>query len=1040
VAFPWNLAGKSNLPKEKKMLDRGIVNGDAIRILACCDARRWDLRVLLWLILAIFLPVNLAGAAVAGEVTVRETSIEIPSYLLGPEDENPPFHNPNALGAQAGEAPVYNQNVYPYAMQTGITGHRALKEYDAVVLENEFIRLTILPELGGRIYAAHDKTNEGFDFIYHNRVIKPSLVALRGAWISGGIEWNFPTRGHTTNTFSPVLHKIVEGDDGSVTCVVGTMEWVRRMKWAVGITVYPDRSCFRTRILLTNPTLTHNRAYFWANAAVHAWPDTRVIFPPADHTFAGMRRNPEPWPINRGKDVSWYKNTAFAHDFFCGVPGDYHGAYNVDRDCGTVHTSSGHESPGQKFWTWGTAPSGAIWEDLLTDDDGQYIEVQAGRLPTQGDTWLFEPHMQEHWDEYWYPVRGMKGFVKANAEAAVNLSLCDGKVFVAVNTTREYRDATLDLLADGRQVVSRKLTVSPRRPWQEEVSVAVEPEKLQLDLRDQSGRPIIAHSTRQEPLPSPDLEPKFPAEENASAEQTYLAGYYALKHWRIDRAEGLFEEALKKDSGFTPALRMLAILRYQAGDVEKAYERAEAVLDRNDDDYTARYYSALCRLKLGIAERTKDDLHLVGRRAAYRHVAPYLLASLAIAEGDLATAESLLRRAIRNNPSDVRARTILAAVLRNQGRDKDAKWVIKCVLADDPIDELVLFETALLGANDGEVMLTRQEPQYCIEAACAYLEMNLLGDAVRVLKLCHKQSDVRPHPFVDFYLGHLADRMGQPEDAKTSYERGLTVSTKSVFPFRTESLAVLQTGLRYAPENWKLHFYLGTLLTAKRRWQEGLEHFLAAEKSSPDCSVLYSNLGTIYWRKLNDVKKAQAAYERARELNPADYHYYVTLDVLYAQADEPAKRGVLFSQAPPEVESDFRVRFRRASYCCDEGRYDEALGILTRTTFTPWEGFTAVHGLYSRILNSRADEHLREGKYDAAVEDLRLAMEYPKNLGVGRPHDPDFGEEHFRLGLCYEAVGDKGVAVEYLTKAAGSGDSNWSQKAREVLNRLNESE
>lgn len=976
-----------------------------------------------------------ASAAPAGEVTVRETPMEIPSYLLGPEDQNPAFHNANALGAQAGEAPVYNQNVYPYPMQTGITGKKKGKTYSAVVLENEFIRLIILPELGGRIYAAHDKTNGDFDFIYHNHVIKPSLVALRGAWISGGIEWNFPTRGHTTNTFSPVAHKIIKADDGSVTCVVGTTEWVRRMKWAVAITVYPERSCFRTRVLLTNPTLTHNRAYFWANAAVHAWPDTHVIFPPADHTFAGMRRNPEPWPINRGKDVSWYRNTPFHHDFFCGVPGDYHGAYNADRDCGTVHTSSGYESPGQKFWTWGTAPSGAIWEDLLTDDDGQYIEVQAGRLPTQGDTWLFEPHMQESWNEYWYPVRAMKGFVKANTEAAVNLSPGAGNVFVAVNTTREYGDATLTLLADGKQVLSRKLTVGPRKPWREEITLAVEAENWQLELRDEADRAIIAYSTRHEPLPAPDLEPEFPEAENASAEQTYLAGYYALKHWRIDRAEALFRRALDKDPGFTPALRMLSILNYQAGDIEKAYELSEAVLARNDDDYTARYYSALCRIKLGITERTKDDLHLIGRRAAYRHLAPYVLASVAVAEGDLSGAEVLLRRAISQNPDDLRARTVLAAVLRNMGRREDARQVVERVLSEDPIHELAIVENTLLGTGESDVSLLSQDLQYYLEAACAYMEMNLLDDAASVLEDCRTRPGVRQHPFVDFYLGYLADRKGQRKLAKTCYQRGSTLPTKSVFPFRTESLAVLQTGLRYEPENWKLYYYLGTLLTAKRRWREALDHFLAADKESPDCSVLYSNLGTIYWRKLNDIEKAQEAYERARELDPDDYHYYVALDALYDQANEPAKRGELFSQAPAEVERDFRVRFRRASYCCDEGRYDEALDILKKTTFTPWEGFTAVHDLYARILNSRADKHLREGKYDAAIKVLRLAMEYPRNLGVGRPHDPDFGQEHYCLGLCYLAMRDEKRAEEYFTKATHSRESDWSEKARDALGR-----
>lgn len=979
-----------------------------------------------------------AVMAVAGEVKVSQTTLEIPSYVLGPEDENPPFHNPNALRAEVENAPVYNQNVYPYPMQTDVTGQKLMKSYRAVILENDYIRLIVLPELGGRIHAAHDKTNEDFDFIYHNHVIKPSLVALRGAWVSGGIEWNFPTRGHTTNTFSPVAHKIIKAEDGSVTCVVGTSEWVRRMKWAVFITVYPHRSCFRTRILVSNPTLTHNLAYFWSNAAVHAWPDTQIVFPPTDHTFAGMRRNPEPWPMNHGRDVSWYKNTPFAHDFFCGVPGDFHGTYNVRRDCGTVHTASGYESPGQKFWTWGTARSGLIWEGLLTDTDGQYIEVQAGRLPTQGDTWIFEPHMRESWDEYWYPVRKMRGFVKANANAAVNLSLRAGKLFLAVNTTQAYRDATLRILADRRQVLSRKLTLGPKQPWQEEIAVAEKAKTWRLELSDDHGRRIIACDTDRQPLPSPDLEPGFPSPENGSVEEVFLAGYYALKHWRPTHARRLFDEALKKDPGFTPALRMLAVLHFQAGDYEQAHKLSEAVLDRNEDDHTARYYSALSRVKLGIAERTKDDLYLIGRRAAYRHVASYLLASLAIAKDDFASAETLLRQSNRHNPSDLRTRTLLAAILRHLGQGDEAGTLVEEVLSEDPILELALAERALLGSS-GDSSLLNDDPQYYLEAACGYIEMNLLEDAVRTLELCRERLGTRQHPFVDFFLGYLADRTGQPDQAETCYKRGLALSPKSVFPFRTESLAVLQTGLRYAPESWKLRYYLGTLLTAKLRWREGLEHFLAAAKTAPDWSVLYSNLGTIYWRKLNDVKKSQAAYEKARACDPDDYHYYVALDRLYAESNEPAKRQKLFAEAPPDVRNDFRVRFRHATYYCDVGRYDEALGILRDTTFIPWEGFTQVHDLFARVLHSRADKQMQQGKYDLAIKDFRQAMEYPENLGVGRPYNPNFAREYYGLGICHDALGKTALARQHLTKVVqAAGDSQWKEKAREALRKLDE--
>ncbi len=377
-----------------------------------------------------FLLIILGSCPLCPQATAQEVRMKIPTYLTGPDDPNPPLVNPN---------------VYPYPMQTDIRQRQSLQEHRVVVLENPYLRALVLPDLGGRLYAGLDKSNRDFDFLYHNHVIKPGLVALRGAWLSGGIEWNFPTLGHTVNTVGPVRFKRIEHADGSVTCVVGADEWVRDMKWEVFITLWADRSLIKTHVRLSNESLLHQNAYFWANAAMHAWPDTRVIFPPADHSYSFKRRNPIPWPVFQGVDVSWYKNTATPFDYFCGVPGDFNGCYNYDHDNGTVHIAYPYDSLGKKFWTWGTAPSGAIWEKLLSDSDGQYIEVQSGRMLTQGDAWIFEPHLVEEWDEYWYPVKGMKGFVQANPDAALNLVVENGKVWVALNVTRRFGNGRLRL-------------------------------------------------------------------------------------------------------------------------------------------------------------------------------------------------------------------------------------------------------------------------------------------------------------------------------------------------------------------------------------------------------------------------------------------------------------------------------------------------------------------------------------------------------------------------------------------------------------------
>lgn len=974
-----------------------------------------NFRSLFFLLLGFF-----ALMATAPGATVREAVLEIPTYELGPEDKNPP---------------LWNWKAYPYPMQTEITRRKVPVRYRAVILENEYVQVVILPDLGGRIYAAHDKTNGDYDFIYRNHVIKPGLVALRGAWLSGGIEWNFPTRGHTVHTVSPVLYKTLENDDGSVTCVVGAMEWARRMKWSVFITVPSDRACFHNRIVVFNPTLTHNNAYWWTNAAVHAWPDTRVTFPPAAYTFAGMRRNPRAWPAFEGEDASWYKATPYPFDFFCGTPGDYQGAYNVQRDCGTVQCASRHDAFGKKFWTWGTARGGMIWEDLLTDEDGQYIEVQSGRLLTQGDTWRFDPHLTEQWDECWYPVKKLQGLVKANPDAAVNLDVRDGNLFAALNATREFRDARVEVYADGAMVFSQPVALGPTAPWQRDFPGAGRASRWRLVVRDSSGDEIIrCERPENVKIPPPELEPEFPPVETASAEEAYLAGYYALKHWDPVQAAGLFEAALEKDPGFTPALRELASLRYLDGRFQEALELAGKALRRNDDDDAARYYRALAKFRLGIDERTEEDLDLIGRRAAYRHVAPYVLAALAVRRNDLPRAESLLRQVIACNRQDVKSRVMLAAVLRLQQRESEARQLVDAVLSEDPLYYLATIEKALLDGKDG--CASFDDPQYSIEAACDYAEMGLASSASAALAFAKEG-----HPLVALYRAYHR-QTGEREAAQEDLRAGLDLSPDYVFPFRTEDETVLRAALEHRPNDWKLHHYLGTLLASKNRWQEGLSHLQTAEKQSPDHAVVYNNLGEIYLEKLQDRDKALAAYEKAVACDPNNYHYYVALDRLYAQAGEHAKRDALFERAPAAVKADFRVRLQRAHYLVDVEQFDDALALLQEHTFHPWEGWIAGRVAYLRVLHGRADKAMREGRYGNAVEDLRRAMEYPENLGVGKPHQPNYGCEYYKLGLCHKAQGKLERARDCFGKAVASpdepspGGADWHERAMRELREM----
>lgn len=960
------------------------------------------MRCLVLVLLGVF---AMAGVSRAGKAVIRETTLEIPTYTIGPADKNPPLDN---------------EKVYPYPMQTAIGREKSLKPYRAVILENDYLQVIVLPELGGKVYAAHDKTNGDHDFIYHNHVIKPGLVALRGAWCSGGIEWNFPTRGHSVNTFSPVRCTKRRNPDGSVTCVVGTTEWVRRMEWAVSITVYPDRSYFHNRVLLFNPTLTHQRAYFWANAAVHAWPDTRVTFPPAQWTFAGMRRTPEPWPVNHGRDVSWYKNTPFPHDYFCGTPGDFQGAYHHDHDLGTAYAASWHDSFGRKFWTWGTAGNGRIWEKILTDADGPYIEVQSGRLLTQGDTWIFEPHLQETFGEYWYAVKGLGQLVKASPDVAMGWTRRDGRLVVALNSTGSFPDSSLEIVSGGKRTSIEDVDLQPAGIWKQPIDgLPADADVERLVVRDRGGRELLSYRSQASPIP-PELEPEFPEQtDEASAEEIYYKGYYALKHWDEREAVKLFEGSLRRDPGLTPALRTLAMIAYQNGRYQAACDYCDRVLRRNDDDLTARYYRALAQIAMGNAPRAEMDLVVVGRRAEYRHIAPYVLAAMAGSRGDLPGAESQLREAIRGNPGDLKARAVLAALLRHAGKKKEALKLVHGVLAEHPLNRLALVEEAILGGRN-ETGLMGGDPQDYLETACDYMEVGLWGDAAAVLERYQRQPTAAEHLLVELYLGYLADRADQPDLAREHFRKAVSLPIDYVFPFRNEELAVFRAGLRYLPDNWRLHALLGTLLAAKQREPEAREHLLAAAKASPADAVVYRNLGEIAWRYSHDLKEATADYQRAVALDPNDPSYYVALDGLYRAADTQDLRTRLFAGAPPAVRNNHQVALREAASLVDAGDYDRALEILGSHTFPMWEGRTEAQDVYVRVQNARADRFIEAGQYAEAVDALHKAMEYPGNLGAGKPDAPNFVREYYKLGLCYQALGKPDEAQAYFTKAVQS--------------------
>ncbi len=393
----------------------------------------------------------------AATASVRVETVNIPTYGIGQADKNPMFLEKRVYQGSSGK-------VYPLPVVDKILDEKTDQPYTAVFLENDYIRVMVLPELGGRIQRAYDKTN-GYDFVYYNEVIKPALVGLTGPWISGGIEFNWPQH-HRPTTFAPVDWRVTENADGSKSVELSEVDQMYGTKGKMTFTVYPDKAYIEIKGQLYNRTALPQTFLWWANPAVAVNENTQSVFPPdVTAVYDHGKRDVSAFPIatgvyykhdySAGVDISRYKNIPVPTSYMCaGSDYDFVGGYDYGVEAGILHVADHHVSPGKKQWTWGCGDFGQAWDRNLTDANGPYIELMTGMYcDNQPDfTWL-KPYEEKTFTQYFMPYKKC-GYVKnASRECVLGLEVAQGKAEVKVYTTQPFAKARVVLTANGIPLV-----------------------------------------------------------------------------------------------------------------------------------------------------------------------------------------------------------------------------------------------------------------------------------------------------------------------------------------------------------------------------------------------------------------------------------------------------------------------------------------------------------------------------------------------------------------------------------------------------------
>ena len=983
-------------------------------------------------------------------VSIEEKTLVIPTYEVGPPDKKPYFFSGRTYqGAQG--------HIYPYPLYDELTDVRYDKNYKSIYLNNEYVELCVVPELGGRIFSALDKTNN-YDFFYRQHVVKPSLIGMIGSWMSGGVEWNIPDH-HRVSTMLPTDYKMVENGDGSKTIWVGETEYSRRIRWMVGLTVYPNRSYIEATVKVFNTSPFIHPFLYWANVAVFCDENYQVIFPPSTQYGVQHAKNEfTNWNIGTGEyggadrtgvDLSWWKNHTTPISIFAWhSEEDFLTGYDHKKEAGTVHVANHHIVGGKKFFLWGNNPEAEMWEKMLTEKDGQYIELMAGAYSdNQPDYSWISPGESRTFKQIWYPIKKIGGVKNANRNASVNMERASAsKIKFGFNTTTKYTNALVTILARGNSIFSEVIDISPESPYISELTIDsnLKNEDLKIILSDQSKLELISYQPiiyKEQEMPQPVEKPRDP-ESYASNQELYLTGLRIeqFKNATIDPML-YYEEALKRDSLDYLVNNVLGIRAIKEGRYADAENYLRRSLKRVTKNYTspkdveAYYYKGvLCHLTNRLKD-AKDAFWKATWNTGFQSAAYFSLAQIACVENDLQEAFTLINRSLTYNTLDARAQTLKAYVLRKQGKKEEA---FKLANEIEGVDNLYLWNLAERNSSDGLIWQDAEKEEFknllggkvqsILEVAESYGNIGAYEEAIELLTLYTSLYEgEQTSPMLYYLKGFYQFKDGDNQAALQSWQLAAKVSSDYCFPYRLREIEVLETAIEQNPGDSKAYYYLGNLYYYLNQKEKAIEKWEQSAELDNEFYLVFRNLGFAYNHAQGDLGKAIAVYEKSIELNPNDAGLFYETDVLYEQIGKsPELRLSLLERNIETIKKRDDATSRLVILYNEMGYYNKALNILQNRHFHVWEGGGNIHNVFVNSCLLKGISEFNKKQFEKALSYFKIASTYPDNLEVGENSNGGrIAEVSYFIAKTLDKMGKQEEALEYYQTSA-----NWNKYKR----------
>ena len=973
------------------------------------------------------------------QVRVWQGTFTLPTYEEGAPDPNPAF-----------DQYANSRFNYPYTLRDNLTNRRTDHAWRAVFLENEYLKCWVLPDLGGHLYTCVDKIS-GQPMFYANPSIKKAAISYRGAWAAFGDEFNFPVS-HNWVSLSPVDFAFHTNSDDSASVIVGNIDRVYGMQWSVELVLRPHSTVLEQRVTLNNRSDVRHRFYWWNNAGVEAWDDSRVQYPmrfTASHGF----REVAPWPVEAdGTDLSVIKNqtkgpvSVFVH----GSREPFMGVWHPHTNAGTAHYAEYAQLPAKKIWSWGTDPDGLDWRKTLSDNNSAYVEVQAGLFRNQETYAFLEPRQTITFSEFWMPVRDIGGISRANLAGVVHLRRNENTLAIGLNVNEAVPEAMLRIALGDQTVFQEKSDLAPEHTWKHELAGADPQQKYTFELRDANGSVLIRQTEGQyDWTPVEDIhvgpQPVYrtPDPERRSEDDWLQLGTQQELDGNLLAALQTYNDALAKFAesvGLRKAAGRLcaSLLRFQ-----KAKRFLELVYARNTSDAEVSYYLGIAYDALGQNRQARESFESAARMPDFRTAGGLKLAELLAREGNLKLAESYLRVASDAAPNDPRAAEELTAVLRAEGQKEASQKLAQESLARFPQDYFLLEQ-----AGKPDLHHLANDADRVLNLASEYMRLGMYSQALEVLSRNYPTSvadESEPgqlppdkHPLVAYYRGYCREKLRQ--SGTTDFGVAAKRSTDYVFPSRAEDLEVLSTVLNTNPQDASAHYLLGTLYFSKGITDQALTEWDEARKLNPHIPVLHASLGRALLHAKNDPDQSLQVFQEGLRTNPKNVTLYTGIDqALSILRHPPQERVAALEQYPDRANMPTSIVYELILNLAESGEFEKAAALFHNRFFQREEGGTNVRQVWLEVQVQQASSLAQGGKCPEAVRIVDHLTDPVADLAF--THDglePFLRSARFSylLGTIYKACNLPEKAQANFKQAAEKSnfeDAIWAWKASQQI-------